>query len=199
MGDVAQLTFWQQALAKELVRLREVADLTQDQVRRELGWSLGKISKIENANSAISDADLERLLDLYGMTGRGRDTLAGMNQPRTGGWFDLHSEYLPSDYMEYIRLEDQAETAFVFDVAATLHGLLQTEEYARAVVTANTMGMVSPAAIDRRVDVRMRRQDVLTRDQPLKVDAVLAESVLRWEVGGQDAMRRQRQHLLRLS
>lgn len=196
---MAELTFWQENLANELKRLRGVADLTQQQVRREIGWSIGKLNAVENANVALSNEDLGKLLDLYGVAGRQRKSLEGQNQPQRGGWFDFYEGQLPDDYVQFIRLEDRASDISTFDTGAVLHGLLQTEEYAREIITVSSMGLLSPREIERRVEVRMTRQNVLRRDEPLRLSPVIFEPVLDCPVGGDEVMRAQLEHLLTLA
>lgn len=192
------LTFWQTTLANELRRLRELTSLRQAEVCRQLGWGQTKLSTIENANVTVSDEDLARLLDTYGVFGPQRDALMGMNQPQKGGWFDFHRDNLPSDYMQYIRLEDQASEIWTWDVSAMLNGLLQTEAYARETIAVTTMGRISQADVDRRVYVRMQRQEILSRENPTKLHAIVAEHVVLWRVGGLELMQEQCEHLAAL-
>lgn len=195
-------TIQRKRLAAELRLLREATRLTLEGVSARLGWSIAKISRIENGLVGITQADLSRLLDFYGVHGERRAALCSRTRlatARTKGWWDAYAEFLPDDYTDYIELEAQLVGMRCYD-AHFVGGLLQTEAYAREVVQALSMGRLAPAEIERRVEVRMRRQQLLTRPaRPLRLHAVIAEPALAWLVGSRTTMVEQCQCLLSLA
>lgn len=186
-------------LAAELRLLRMIAQLTLEQAAAKLGdgWSCSKLSRVETARLGISPGDLRRLLDLYGIEESRRGPLLMLaRKARTRGWWDAYAASLPGDYASYLELESEAAALCCFD-AVTVHGLLQTEDYARAVIGAGLMALSPPAETERRVEVRMRRQRLLTREgSPLRLRAVLHEAALRCQVGSAAIMRAQCARLL---
>ncbi|MEU9884208.1 helix-turn-helix transcriptional regulator [Sphaerisporangium sp. NPDC051011] len=184
-------------LAGELRRLRERQAVTIEEAAERVGWSTAKLSRIETARVGVTSPDLTRLLDLYELDTQKRATLHSLARTaRTRGWWDAYSDSLPSDYATYIQLE--AEAAFVrsFD-GMLVHGLLQTEDYAREVIRSALMALSPPAEVERRVEVRMTRQKLLlSEDSPLRFWTVIDEAALRRCVGSESVMRGQYAKLL---
>ncbi|MEQ7009656.1 helix-turn-helix transcriptional regulator [Actinopolymorpha sp. B17G11] len=185
-------TIQRRRLAAELRLLRERAQLTLEDVGARLGWSVAKISRIETAVVGISAKDLGHLLDSYGVEGERRTAILSKTRTaRTKGWWDAYAEFVPSDYADYIEVEAQLAGMRCYD-AHLVHGLMQTEDYAREIIHAASMGLSSPAEIDRRVEVRMTRQRLLTREEnPPRFWTVLAEPALSWLVGSPKVMAEQ--------
>lgn len=202
MADQRGPTVRRRRLAAELRRLRAVAELTLEQAAAKLGdgWSCSKLSRVENAQIGISPAGLRQLLELYGVPDGRRGALLKLaRSARTRGWWDAYSPSLPGDYASYIELESQASALRCFD-AVTVHGLLQTEDYARAIIGAGLMELSPPAETERRVDVRLTRQRLLTRaPSPLRLRAVVHEAALRCQVGSRAVMRGQCARLLEVA
>lgn len=181
-------------LAAELRRLRDEARLTGDEAGERLGWSPAKISRIETAKIAITASDLARLLDMYEVTGQRRARLTELGRSAGDrGWWDAYADTLGPEYATLIALEAQAEWARWY-AAQIVPGLLQTEEYAREIIRS-TLLITPPGEIERRVQVRMTRQRVLSQDRPLRLSVVLDEAVLQRQVGGREVMREQLRHL----
>ncbi|MEU8271308.1 helix-turn-helix transcriptional regulator [Sphaerisporangium sp. NPDC049002] len=184
-------------LAGELRRLRELQAMTIEAAADRVGWSTAKLSRIETARVGITSPDLTRLLDLYALDGRKRAALHALARTaRTKGWWDAYSDSLPSDYATYIQLE--AEAAFIrsFD-GMLVHGLLQTEDYAREVIRSALMALCPPTEVERRVEVRMTRQGILSREQdPIRFWTVIDEAALTRRVGSAAIMRGQYAKLL---
>jgi transcriptional regulator with XRE-family HTH domain len=187
-------------LAAELRRLRAEAGLSIEDAAGKLKWPGSKVSRIENRQVGIAPQDLRKLLDLYDVEDRTyRDELLEMGRRATerGWWQSYNGGVVPSAYANLIGLESEAATIRTYE-PELVPGLLQTADYARAVIrsgrTADTLG-----EIDRRVEVRLERQEVLTRTDPPppKVSVVLNESVLARRVGGPEVMRAQIEHLLK--
>lgn len=177
-------------LAAELRRLRDAATLTGEEAASRLGWSASKISRIENGQTPPSVADLRRVLDLYEVSGtqRGRLELLGQSAGQRG-WWDAYADTLGPEYTALIALEAEAESVRWYS-AMLVPGLLQTEQYAREVIRAGLL-ISPPGEIERRVQVKMNRQRVLTRDTALCLDVVLDEAAILRPVGDATVMREQ--------
>lgn len=185
-------------LGAELRRLRERAQRTVADVAAELGWSESKLSRIETANTSIRSADLQRLLGTYKVTDQENARLAAFaNMARQRAWWEGYGDALLDPYKTLLGFESEAKAIYVYDTLL-LHGLLQTNEYASAVIRAVSVGE-RPDVIEQRVAVRMARQAVLTRQPPVELYAVIDEAVLRRPVGGVDVMRRQLRRLTEVS
>lgn len=194
-------------LGAELRALREQAGLTIEEVAKALECSVSKVSRLETGQGIPYRRDVRDLLDRYGITDQARrDRL--MRWVREGnrqGWWDDFSDVLGSDsgdplvrsldkLSRYVALEQDASEVRSFE-AIVLHGLLQTEDYARAIL--NTLATTDQEAIDHLVEFRMRRQRRLYADEdPLFVNMVLDEAVLYRPVGGPEVMRGQLSRLL---
>ncbi|MGC5010738.1 helix-turn-helix domain-containing protein [Streptosporangium sp. DT93] len=194
MKQTASPTVRRRRLASELRRLRERAQLTMEEVGEQLGWSATKISRIETARVRVALTDTGRLLDLYAVDSAKRGELLDLaKDARKKGWWQAYGD-LPTEYTTYIGLEAEATSMRSF--APTIFpGLLQTEDYARAVIRS-ALSFSSPGEIERRVEVRMARQALLAQDGPLRLWAVLDEAVIRRPVGGPAVMRSQLKRLL---
>jgi transcriptional regulator with XRE-family HTH domain len=182
-------------LALELRRLREAAKLTCEEVADHLECSASKISRVETGRVSVSPRDVRDMLQLYGVPAAQRESLVQLaRDSRQKGWWHAYSDTMQPQMATYIGLESAASEIRIYEVSL-IPGLLQTEDYARAVIRA---GMVnSPAEdIERRVSLLMARQPAVVRDDPPKVWAVLDEAALRRRVGGAGLMRLQLEHLL---
>jgi transcriptional regulator with XRE-family HTH domain len=185
-------------LGAELRRLRERAHRTVVDVATELGWSESKLSRIETAHTSIRNADLQRLLGIYKLPDKDAARLAAFaNLARQRAWWEGYGDALLDPYKTLLGFEAEAKSIFTYD-AIILHGLLQTNEYASAIIRTVSVGERADV-IEQRVAVRMARQAVLTRDPPVELSAVIDEAVLRRPVGGPDVMRRQLMRLIEVS
>jgi transcriptional regulator with XRE-family HTH domain len=190
---------WGRKLGEELRKLREAAGLTGDAVAARLGWSGAKVSRLEKAKSSVAIPDLRKLLALYGAPSAQAERLERMaDAARERGWWEFYADDLPAGYRTYIELEADASSVTYYS-AVMLPGLLQTENYARAVM--QSIVMLPRGEVERRVQVRRTRQGRLHRTDapPLKLVAILDESVLRRQVGGTDVMRDQLKYLVDLA
>jgi transcriptional regulator with XRE-family HTH domain len=180
-------------LGAELRRLR--ADRTVADVAAELGWSESKLSRIETAHTGIRAKDLDRLLDIYELAPDVRAKIRALAaQARQRAWWEAYGDALPNAYQTYIGFEAEATSIFTYE-AQIVPGLLQTAEYASAVIAAD--GVYEDDEVHgQRVAVRMARQAVLTREPPPELSVILDEAVLRRSVGGPDVMRRQLTRLI---
>lgn len=182
-------------LGSQLRRLREAAGITPDAAGWHIRSSRSKISRMENGRVGCKDRDLRDLLMLYGVTDPQviSAMLALAGQAQTQEWWAQFGDILPSWFEPYLGLEASASRIRSFD-AQFVHGLFQTEAYARA-VTALGHRNVSPDEIDRWVAVRMKRQELLTAADPPRVWSIMDEAALRRPVGGVMVMRAQLRRL----
>jgi transcriptional regulator with XRE-family HTH domain len=179
-------------LRRELRRLREERGLTIEQVATLAGseWNPSTLGRWENGDRRIRPADLRSLLDVYEVQGEPRETLMTLaREARQRGWWQVYGDVLPSEYSSYIGLETEALSMRTYQ-QQLIPGLVQTEDYARAVIRA-TRPDDDDAAIDRRVAVRLDRQSALADDHPMNLWAVIDESAIRRVVGGPEVMRAQ--------
>ena len=185
-------------LAAELRRLRTDTHMTVEDAAGRLQWPGSKVSRIENRQVGVSPKDLRKLLDLYELDDRAyREELLELGRRATErGWWQSYSGLLPS-LGNLIGLEAEAATIRTYE-PELIPGLLQTADYARAVIRAGYPGDTLDQ-VDRRVEVRLERQEVLTRADPPppKISVVLNEGVLARRVGSPEVMRAQLEHLMR--
>ncbi|GAA4234327.1 helix-turn-helix transcriptional regulator [Actinomadura meridiana] len=189
----------QRRLAAELRRLRERQGLTGDEVADTLAWSTAKVSRLENARTGAKIGDVLRLLDLYEIEGARRQDLVSLaHDAARRGWWEEYRD-LPSPLADYIALESEA-TAVREWCSTVLPGLLQTEDYARNVIGGwSDLATLPPQELERRLDVRMRRREVLDRPHPLELSVILDEAVLQRRIGDRKVMREQLEHLHRMA
>jgi transcriptional regulator with XRE-family HTH domain len=203
----ASPTMRRRRLAAELRRLRHEAGLSIEDVAVGLGWQPSKLSRIENRQVGISTADLRKLLAAYKVEDRAyRDQLADMARRATerGWWQSFSSAVVPTPLANLIGLEAEARTIRSYE-PELVPGLLQSEAYARAIMRAWQPGWTA-ADIDRRVEIRMARQDVMRQvgasrrevgaslreaGAPPLVSCIVNEAVLRRTVGGNEVMHEQ--------
>lgn len=185
---------WQ--LGSQLKHAREAADLTQLQIADVLGCSESKIYKIEAGDVGINRGDLLVMLEQYKVTdAKQRETALDLQkQGKQRGWWAKYGA-IPNAYAMYVGLESAATEMKNFELAV-VPGLLQTEDYARAVMTAAWPD--EPKEVQRRVELRMARQAALTEDPPIKFWGIVDEGVLRRQTGGPSVMRAQLKHLIDL-
>jgi transcriptional regulator with XRE-family HTH domain len=171
-------------LARELRRLREEKGLTLQEVGDRLGWSRATASRLETGQTRPKYGDVADLLDMYGMTGAQRDALVELaRQAGQRGWWTAYVDVFTGSYVGF---EDESSEIRTWD-SQLIHGLLQTEDYARAVITAGRM-LPGPKDVDRRIAARKIRQALLDRRDAPWVHAVFDEAVLRRPIGGPSVM-----------
>ena len=186
-------------LRTELRRARQEAGLTQDQVSTALEMSLSKVIRIEAGTVGVSANDLRALLSLYHVDDPDEVasllTLAraGRERPWQSAYRDIASPRL----LQFIELEAPASISRNFQ-PLMIPGLLQTEEYARIMLSQLTTGLPAEG-VDSLVEVRMRRQELIDRDDSPLLFFILDEAAIRRLVGGRDVMRRQLSRLAELA
>jgi len=181
-------------LAAELRRLRERAGLTGEEAAERVGWSGSKISRIERHQIGVKLTDLRKLLALYGVDESYREELLALaRESRQRALPQKAAANFP--VATYAYAEAEAESVWNWE-PQVVPGLLQTPDYARAVRQLwQQMFPGPPGETERWVEVRLLRQQVLTRDPPLQLSVVIDESVLRRRFGDEAVMRRQLEHL----
>ncbi len=184
-----------QWLGQSLRELRDSNAMTLARAGEFLQRNASTVSRFESGEYPIRRPDLMALLDLYGVSDRRkRDGLLRLSEDVwQKGWWDGYEE-LEQPFVDYVWLESRATTIRAFDTNL-VPGLLQTRDYAQAVITAAAWA-ADAEQIARWVQVRMDRQSVLHRDAPPRVTAIIDEFVLRREVGGPDVLASQLAHLL---
>jgi transcriptional regulator with XRE-family HTH domain len=182
-------------LALELRRLREAAKLTCEEVAERLECSASKISRVETGRVSVSPRDVRDMLEIYRVPELQRDPLVQLaRESRQKGWWHAYADSLQPHVATYLGMESAASDIRIYEVNL-IPGLLQTEEYARAVLTAGAVS--GPRSdVERQVALKMERQR-LAMTSP-NVWAVLDEAALRRQVGGPEVMRVQLEYLREL-
>ncbi len=174
-------------------RLRK--GLTQEQVAKDMDWSLSKMNRIEKAKSGISVNDLRALLSLYGIEERTDELVALTRAARQSPWWSSYSHVAPKELLELIEYEYAASAIRQFETMF-VPGILQTEEYASAVLKVFYDEKSAPERVDPMVELRTRRRDLLNSEDAPKFSFVLDESVIHRLVGSPAITRRQLMHLV---
>ncbi|MFE9170821.1 helix-turn-helix domain-containing protein [Streptomyces kebangsaanensis] len=186
-------------LGSQLRRLRETRGITREAAGYSIRASESKISRMELGRVSFKTRDVEDLLTLYGITDEAERTslLSLAKEANVAGWWHSYSDVLPSWFPTYVGLEGAASLIRVYEVQF-VHGLLQTEAYARAVVRRG-MRDASEADVERRVALRLERQKYLVSENAPDLHIVLDEAALRRPYGDREVMRDQLQHLIEVS
>jgi transcriptional regulator with XRE-family HTH domain len=185
-------------LAAELRRLREAAHLTCDEVGVRLDCSASKISRIETGHVLVSPRDVRDLLGIYGVPADQRDSLIQLaRECRQKGWWQADGVSSVQPHLAtYFELEHAASEMRIYKLSR-VHGLLMTEDYARAVFDAARLGKVEPDP-ERSVELLLERQRQANAS-PASLRVVLDEAALLHQVGGPKVLRGQIEHLIELS
>ena len=181
----------------ELRKLRMAAGLTQEQVARAVvGMSKSKVGKQEKAKIGIYPEDLHKLLDLYRVTDQRRVELldTARRTEERGALYVYGSRKLPVDLKTWLDFEAEASAIIIYQ-PLVIPGLLQTPEYARAIIQSTGKDL-SEAEIHGLVGNRMARQELLSRENPVKLHAILEQNVLTRPFGHASDLARQLHHLL---
>jgi hypothetical protein len=186
-------------LGGHLRRMREAAGIS----RADAGWQIraseSKVSRMELGRVGFKERDVNDLLDLYEMKdAQERERLMELARAANNpGWWSRYGDVMPSWFGNYVGLEVAAKLIRTYELLF-VPGLLQTEDYARAVVQLGKAYLPSEE-INQRVALRVTRQQILTRTDPVRLWVVLDEAALHRPVGGRDTMREQIQYLIEAS
>ncbi|MFJ7043729.1 helix-turn-helix domain-containing protein [Streptomyces sp. NPDC101112] len=197
MASNVNPTVRRRRLGQELRRLRELKGMTAEEVAERLLVSQSKISRLENGRRSISQRDVRDLCGVYEVEDqRVVDSLMQMaKDSRQQGWWHAFGDV---PYSVYIGLETDAASLRVYD-PQVVPGLLQTRAYAEALI-AGALPETMPGDIEKRVQVRMRRQERISApESPLRLWTVLDEAALRRVVGNRSLMREQLEYLVEQS
>jgi len=183
-------------LGSQLRQLREARGVTREEAGYTIRASGSKISRMELGRVGFKQRDVADLLTLYGVinTEERDEVLAMVDQANAPAWWQRYGDVLPSWFQAYVGLEASAQLIRCYEVQF-IPGLLQTDDYARAVIKLGHCRL-PPEEVERRVSLRRERQKILNRSGPVRLWAVLDEAALRRPIGGRDVMRGQMEHLL---
>jgi len=184
-------------LGGHLRRLREHAGMTTERAAASIRGSHSKISRMEHGRVGFKERDIADLLTLYAVVeGPEREALLNLaKEANTPGWWQAYSDILPHWVEPYFGLEAAASFIREFELQF-VPGILQIEEYARAVIRLGNLP--SEEEVMRRAEARVSRQEILRRDDPPRIWAVLDEGALRRHIGGRDVMKAQLRHLIEI-
>ena len=187
------------ALGMQLRRLRDASHVTSAQAAEAIRATSSKISRLERGRTTAKQRDVADLLSLYGVTDEAEreQLLELVRQASAPGWWQQYSDVLPRWFESYVGLEWAASIIRNYEVQF-VQGLLQTEDYARAVIMISN-AHASAEEIDRRVSLRIKRQELLTQPGAPEFWAVLDEAALRRSPGSPTMMRAQLEHLLQIT
>ncbi|WP_433023255.1 helix-turn-helix domain-containing protein [Kribbella sp. CA-294648] len=186
-------------LGGHLRRMREAAGITRSDAGYEIRSSESKVSRMELGRVGFKERDVGDLLTMYGLDdSEERERLLALaREANNPGWWHRFGDVLPSWFQSYLGLEAAAQLIRTYELQF-VPGLLQTEEYVRAVVQLGR-GQIPAEEIERRVSLRVNRQKILLQPTPVRLWAVVDESVLRRPIGGRKAMQIQLEHLIEAS
>jgi transcriptional regulator with XRE-family HTH domain len=178
----------------ELQRRREATGMSREEVARQLEWSTSTIFRIETGRSRPQPGNVRTLLELYGVTGAERDGLIQLTrEARQPGWWHSFRDVLPNPYEVYIGLEAGTASIRNFE-PVVVPGLLQTADYARETFRNGPIEL-DPDEVERLLEVRLARQEILAREERPRLWAVIDEAVIHRIVGSVSVMRGQLRHL----
>jgi transcriptional regulator with XRE-family HTH domain len=181
-------------LARELRKLREEQRLTLQDVADRLAWSRATVSRLETGQTRPKSDDIAALLDLYGVPSPDRDALLTLaREAGRRGWWTAYADVFAGSY---VALEDDAAEIRTWD-PQLIHGLLQTQDYSRAVITAGRL-LATREQIERRVDARKIRQAILDRTDAPRLHMIMDEGALRRPIGGHQVMAAQLEKLVKM-
>ncbi|MDF5756125.1 helix-turn-helix transcriptional regulator [Spongiactinospora sp. TRM90649] len=180
-------------------RLRERAELTQEEVAKRLDWHHTKVFRIETGRTAPHPNDVRVLCGVYGLADAAQvEALVQLaKESRKRGWWYSYKDILPSRYEFLIGLEQEASVIQTWELAV-VPGLLQTEDYARTLIRGGPLEL-DPDEVQRRLEVRMTRQRVLAKPDRPRLWVLLDEAAVRRVVGGPSVMRGQLEALITAS
>nr|WP_202543261.1 helix-turn-helix transcriptional regulator [Streptomyces sp. SID8382] len=189
-------TVGQVVLGKRLQDLREKAGFKRDEAARVLRVAPATVRRMETAEVALKVPYVQMLLDAYGITGEELDSFITLTEEANKpGWWQRFHDILPDWFSVHVSLEGAAEMIRAYE-PHFVPGLLQTQDYARAVMQTGAVGQSGTRQAERHVALRMERQTLLTRRDPPRLWVVMDETVLRRQVGSAAVMRRQIDQLL---
>ncbi|MGQ0839563.1 helix-turn-helix domain-containing protein [Actinokineospora sp.] len=190
----AGLSVRSRRIAFELRKLRVASGMSCAELAKSVDMSGSKVSRFETCESGIYFDDVEKLLDFFDVGAERRAFLLDLaRHAAQRGWLRVHGAQLPDDWQTWIDLEAEASALFSYQ-PLMIPGLLQSTEYARAIIRA-TGPALSDDQVDLLISSRMSRQGLLSRSRPLRLDAIIEEGVLTRPIGDAEALARQLRNL----
>ncbi|MEU8886839.1 helix-turn-helix transcriptional regulator [Streptomyces sp. NPDC048442] len=184
-------------LAIELKKLREESGLTCSQVGKELDWSGSKVNRLETGQGRVQPSDIDALCRFYETSDEMRDLLKSLaKDSKTKGWWHAHGSAVPAWFSVYVGLEQAASDLRTYQ-NEFIPGLLQTADYAAELSRASSDH--SAEEIQRLVDVRLRRQELLAEPAPPDLWAVIHQSALLHIIGSRQVMAVQLERMLEMA
>ena len=183
MSDSSSPLVPRRRIRSELRRARQETGLTQDAVATEMDWSLSKVIRIETGAVGISTNDLTALLRLYNITDprRTRELVSLARAARQQSWWSGYRETVPPTFFTYIEYEASASAIRQYE-PIVIPGLLQTRNYAHAIISRHRRSSTT-AEVEARVDLRMKRQQLLEQPNPPSMYVILDEAVIHRLIG----------------
>lgn len=184
---------WELALRLRQQRDREGVDVRT--ITQALGFTRNYWSAVENERKILSEESLIKLLELLDFDEEEQQELLELRvAAKERGWWTRYGTLLDSDLQRLIGLEAGAEAVRCYE-SLLIPGLLQTEDYARAIMADDST--IRKVEVDQRIEVRLRRQERLTGEDALRMIAIISEAALRQQIGGPAVLRHQLEHLER--
>lgn len=183
-------------LGSQLRGLREAKGITREDAGYAIRASGSKISRMELGRVGFKERDVVDLLEMYGVSDETErvSLVALAREANSPGWWHKYGDVLPDWFQVYVGLEEAASLIRLYEVQF-VPGLLQTADYARAVVRLGQPG-AAPEEIERRISLRMGRQELLTKPGGPRLWAIVDEAALRRPIGGKEVMRAQLEQLI---
>jgi hypothetical protein len=183
-------------LGAQLRRLRDAAGVSREDAGYHIRASGSKISRMELGRVSFKERDITDLLEFYGVNdpAQTESLIQLTREANAPAWWQKFQDVVPDWFQVYVGLEEAAQLIRVYEMQF-VPGLLQTEEYARAVVVQGAPGL-EPEEVDRRVALRMGRQKLLHKDNPPRLWAIVDEAALRRPMGGRDVLAAQIERLM---
>lgn len=198
MASRSSPTVRQQRLGIELRRLRERSGMSATEAAAALGLTQSRVSNIEVARLGVSPERVRLLAQGYGCSDTALvDALAAMAEGRTRNWWDEYRGVLIPALLDLAELEHHA-TGIRTAQVALLPGLLQTTDYARLLARQNIPQLPPPMA-EHHISMRIKRQEIMYREQPTPYTAIIHEAALRMQFGGLELTRNQLSHIIEMS
>ncbi|WP_019856034.1 helix-turn-helix domain-containing protein [Actinopolyspora mortivallis] len=184
-------------LGRRLREKRDEAGLSATAAARKFGITAAYLSEFENGKKNIGEERLARLIEAYELDEQEAAELFGLrNEAGNRGWWSEYSALFSDELLRFFGYEHGAESVRSYD-SAIVNGLLQTENYARAVIEAGAPN-IRLAEVERRLECRLRRQHRVTGSEPLHLSSVMSEAVLHQRIGGAGVLAEQLEHLVEL-
>lgn len=185
------------ALGLRIKQKREAAGLNGTGAAKRVGITGAYLSEVEKGKKNLSPDRLDELIEIYEFDSDEAEELRQLREQASHrGWWTRYSAIFTDELLRFFGYEHGAESTHTYD-SGLINGLLQTEEYARAVIESGSPN-VRLAEVDPRSDARLVRQQRLRGEDPLRMTAVMSEAVLRQQIGGPRILKGQLEHLANL-